>query len=271
MINPIFGDHTLALFSAGTANGGGLRLTPETGATAAKYAMSTQTATLEDVTAVAAPKDLASSLRPAESTKMEGIYTNPSTQATTSVAPAYTGPSYTERANGDLLGQVMADLQSLQNNELVAMQEAHLAIVETALGRSLTSSEEPKDFNSQALLSHDDYMVGHATHRFESTLSRAMDENKGLRQLYFSPNSVLPDDDAEIISNAIDGSVNLQINRIVAALAETRIPDRTEGFSASEPLPPLSEDELDILREDLTAQRLQELEDGTITYEINRP
>ncbi|PCJ05442.1 MAG: hypothetical protein COB16_15500 [Rhodobacteraceae bacterium] len=237
--------------------------------------MSTQTATLEDVTAVAAPKDLAkdvaSSLRPAESTKMQGIYTNPSTQVTVSVAPAYTGPSYTERANGDLLGQVMADLQSLQDNELAAMQESQLAIVETALGRSLTSSETLDDFLVHESLSSDESKAGSKTRRFESTLYTAMGESIGLHKLYFSPNSVLPDDDAEIISNAIDSLVNQQIRDIVAALAETRIPDKTEGFSASEPLPPLSEDELDILREDLTAQRLQQLEDGTITFEINRP
>ena len=105
---------------------------------------------------------------------MPGHYADPraaSGTGTEHAAPAYDGPSYTERAaGGSLLETVMADLETVKNNQLADMMADYTARVEATLGRSLTEGESAIDFHTHAVLHRDDFALGTDVRSMKSSL-----------------------------------------------------------------------------------------------------
>lgn len=274
MINTNISDHTLALFGKSTDQSGDKPTIKTDGldqaANAAKYAPTTSASPAAPTGE--GPKDTASSYRPKLDVEMPGHYIDPrAASGTERAAPAYDGPSYTERADGgSLLETVMADLDTIKNNQLAAMKDEFQARVEVTIGRELTEDEDVYDFHTQAIISNDDWMLGQNANSLEARLWAAEGGSTSITRAVSPMNQDLSED--ELTQLVIQSRVESQILSIQTSIAMANDYSSKQAGSEDTLSPTLSDDEIQILREELLTETRSQVEQGElqISFDYSR-
>ncbi|WP_291733857.1 hypothetical protein [Leisingera sp. F5] len=266
IINTSIGDHTLALFGAKTKNTETQLLLPNSTAV-----QDTAFAPPSAPVAAAPQQDAPSSFRPAETSSLSGTYADPRTttagQAAERAAPTYEGPSYSERAGGDLLGQVMKDMEAIRSNQLASLQEEFNTLVENAIGRELAEGEDAFD--------HFGAISNINTDRSGALLAGKV---QGLEGAIFQVTAATKDEPFEIRSGlSLDGRteeerIELMLSRLArgdlqSINASIRVANEAIATGHGEEtdyLPPFSEEETEALRTQLLEMRREQYENGSL-------
>lgn len=275
-VNSSLNSHTLALFGATSEASEAVTITPKSneakGTEATKYTVATNAQPSPPAEAKPAAQDSASAYRPSVNPDFLNTYSDPrlaDSTASTRVLP-YEGPSYTERADGDLLGKIVSDLQAVQSNQLADMMVDYTQRVEAAIGRELTEDERLISFNSHTILEHDDVMMGSKTFGLESVAAAATLSGEhriigGLNQEYYDNTT-----EEERIEKVINNYVRSQIQSINAAIAgANQALAKGYGEGAGEYLPKLSEEEVEVLRSQRLEERRAEYEEGKLVIDFD--
>ncbi|NIZ13478.1 hypothetical protein [Phaeobacter sp. HF9A] len=221
------------------------------------------------------PQDSASTYRPSINPDFIGTYADPrsATGATAERAPlTYEGPSYTERAGGDLLGTVMSDLKGIRDTQLVAMKEEFQSRVEATIGRALTEDEDLFSFATHAVMDHEDVMFGGRAQGLQyMTYFVDLDEphtfRKGITQEYLD-NTTEAQREEMLLNRYVDVRVS-EIDRSIKASNDTV---QKYGFGDTL-LPELTDEEMATLREEVMDQTRSEVASGALilTFDYFQP
>jgi hypothetical protein len=209
---------------------------------------------------------------------MPGHYADPraaSGTGTERAAPAYDGPSYTERAaGGSLLETVMADLEAIKNNQLADMQAQHTAVVEAALGRSLAEGEQSSDFNTNAILANEDWSLGRDMSGLGQVLRGASNSeiydsadihSKGVVSKEYFENTT----EDQRIDDHLNSIVDNQLNDMQKAIRSANDAVRAGYETGQDYLPDLSEEEMNQMRGELLSRHEEAYAAGKLTISFD--